>query len=130
MFYSCISSTHRPGSDVTIGKHSMNNVMGFTCIQVYAVKPEPDLLKKVTNSELEFPASTVGYPKDIVRDPVVTFHGPAKGTTWFPCVRHQGEHYYVKHCYRPWLTNRKRSYQKIVMDPAYLHKPGPLLFIY
>ena len=54
------------------------------------MKPEPDILKKVTNSELEFPASTVGYPKDIVRDPVVTIHGPAIGTAWFPTVRHQG----------------------------------------
>ena len=54
------------------------------------MKAEPDLLKKVMISELEFPASTVGYPKDIVRDPVVTIHGPAKGTAWFPTVRHQG----------------------------------------
>ena len=54
------------------------------------MKAEPDLLNKVTIPELEFPASTVGYPKDIVRDPVVTIHGPAKGTAWFPTVRHQG----------------------------------------
>ena len=54
------------------------------------MKPETDLLKKVTNSELEFPASTVGYPKDIVRYLVVSFHGPAKGTAWFPSVHHQG----------------------------------------
>ena len=54
------------------------------------MKAEPDLLNKVTISELEFVASTVGYPKDIVRYLVVTFHGPAKGTTWFPSVHHQG----------------------------------------
>ena len=54
------------------------------------MKAEPDLLKKVTISELEFAASTVGYPKDIVRDPVVTNHGPAKETAWFPTVSHQG----------------------------------------
>ena len=51
---------------------------------------EPDLLNKVTIPELEFAPSTVGYPKDIVRDPVVTIHGPANGTAWFPTVRHQG----------------------------------------
>ena len=54
------------------------------------MKAEPDLLNKVTISELEFRASTVGYPKDIVRAPVVTIHGPAKGTAWFPTVRHPG----------------------------------------
>ena len=54
------------------------------------MKAESDLLKRVTISELEFPASTVGYPKDIVRDPIVTIHGPAKGTAWFPTVRHPG----------------------------------------
>ena len=54
------------------------------------MKAEPDLLKKVTISELEFPASTVGHPEEIVRYLVVTFHGPAKGTAWFPSVHHQG----------------------------------------
>ena len=54
------------------------------------MKAEPDLLKKVTISELEFAASTVGYPKDIVKDPVATINGAAKGTTWFPTVRYQG----------------------------------------
>ena len=54
------------------------------------MKAEPDLLNKVTIPELEFAASTVGYPKDIVRDPVVTIHGPAKGTARFPTVRDQG----------------------------------------
>ena len=42
------------------------------------MKVEPDLLKKVTIPELEFPESTVGYPEDIVRDPVVTIHGQLK----------------------------------------------------
>ena len=54
------------------------------------MKAEPDLLKKVTISELEFAASTVGYLEDIVRDPVVTIHGPAKEIVWFPTVRHPG----------------------------------------
>ena len=31
-----------------------------------------------------------GYPEDIVRDPVVTIHVPAKETVWFPTVRHPG----------------------------------------
>ena len=54
------------------------------------MKAERDLLNKVTIPELEFAMSIVGYPKDIVRDPVVTIHGPAKGTVWFPTMRHQG----------------------------------------
>ena len=54
------------------------------------MKAEPDLLNQVTIPELESVASTVGYPKDIVRDTVVTIHGPAKGTAWFPSVHHQG----------------------------------------
>ena len=97
------------------------------------MKAEPDLLKKVTISELEFPASTVGYPKDIVRDPVVTIHGPDKGTTWFPTVRHQGN--IVMQNIITDLALRTRNIvtdlalrtENIVthtMDPAYSHKPG------
>jgi len=76
------------------------------------------LLNKVTIPELEFPASTVGYPKDIVRDPVVTIHGPAKGTAWFPTVRHQGNI-----VMQNIITDLALRTRNIVTDPTYLHKP-------
>ena len=83
------------------------------------MKAEPDLLNKVTIPELEFAASTVGYPKDIVRDPVVTIHGPKKGTAWFLTVRHQGNI-----VMQNIVTDLALRTENIVMDPAYLHKPG------